>query len=520
MSDFNVAGLSSGIDTTALLDGLMYSEGATQRRLEASKARDQRALDAWGTIQTKLSVVESAVTAIRTGSALASAKAASSNETVARVTASAGALTGTYAFQVTSLAAANQLASLGLADASALVGAGTATVSAGLTAIGTTLSSHTLNDGTYQLDVLAVDVGANEATVLFDGVEQTVDTSGGSFVLTAGDGGTVTLAGTPEEGAASITVAVTDATTTAAALVSKLNTPGGPVRAQLIDTGDGSVTPVRLVVTSRTTGLDGAAEVDLSGLSAFSGGLTTLRAASNAVVTLGGGGLAISRPTNTINDLFAGVTVDLVSTTSGSDVQVTVGADVDAQVKAVKAVVNAMSDVLRSISAYTSYDVETKTGGVLVGDFTSRSVSSELQQAMGHVVGSASFVLLSQIGVSFQRDGTYKIDDVALRQALVSNADGVADLLVGDPTDDADGVLDAVASTIDRLGDNTGRITTAKASREASIKELTRAIALQDVRLADVEDRYRRQFAAMETLLGQLQGQSSYLSSAIGGLNK
>jgi flagellar hook-associated protein 2 len=518
VSSFNVSGLSSGIDTNALLEGLMSAERATVRRLEASRTGDQRALDAWSTVESQLAIIENGIGSILTGEALNAATASTSDETVARVSASNGALAGTYSFQVTSLAAANQEVSAGLADATDLVGAGTTTVAGGLTGIGTTLTTHTLNDGTYQLDVLSVDTGTSQATVLFDGSEQTVDTSTGSFVVTAGDGGTLTLAGTPEVGSAAITVVVTDASTTVGQLVNELNTPGGPVRAQLIDTGAGGATPLRLVLSSRSTGVDGAANVDLSGLSLFSAGLTTLRAASDATISLGAGGLTITRPTNSVTDLFDGLTIDLVGMTAGTDVDLTVGADVDARAEAVTTVIDGVSEALRRISVYTRFDVETGTGGPLVGDFSSRSVASELQQAMGTVVNSSSFVLLSQIGITFQIDGTYDVDEAALSDAVAADPDGVATLLVGDPNDTGDGILDVLADTVDRLGNATGRITTAKSAREASISELDRLIELQEVRLENTEARYRRQFASLETLLGQLQSQSSYLTSALGGL--
>lgn len=517
---FAVSGLASGLDTDALVEGLMFAERATVRRLEASKVDENSALSAWNDIESRLEALQSAASAISNNAALDATIAESSDESVIRVTSQEGALTGSYGLQVNALAAAQQVSSVGLSSGSALVGAGTATVSAGFGRLGAEVNGHTLNDGTYTLTVLSIDTGASEITVSFDGVEQTVSTTGGTFTVTAGDGGTLTIDEAAGEtftaGSAAITVIEADATTTVNNVAAALNAAGGPVRAQVIDTGDGTSTSHRLVITARETGLEQAADIDLSGLSLFSAGLTTLRAAADASITLGGGGLTITRPTNSIGDLFDGISIDLVGTTAGQDVEIVVSSDLDRRVDAVKDVVDAVSDVLGRLSSYSRYDVDAEQGGPLVGNFSARSVASDLTVAMSTVATSGSFTVLSQLGVTFQRDGTYSLDEVTLREALTTDPAGVQNALLGDPTVDDDGVLDAVANAVDALLTDGGRIPAAKQAAEDNISALDALIENQETRLVTVEDRYRRQFIALETLIGQLQSQSSYLASVLG----
>ena len=515
---FQVSGLASGLDTSALIDGLMFAERAGVRRLQSSVDRENNALDAWTDIQSRLSSIETSVAAIRDGDALEAATVASSDDSVLQATVTGSPPTGVYAVQVTALAAAQQVVSGAVGDGTELVGAGTAEISGGCTALGTSSNTHTLTDGTYNLTVVSIDEDAQEAVVSFDGVTETVDTSSGSFSITGDSGGSITIdvTGTLATGTAGITIVEADATTTLSGLASSINATGGPVRAQLIDTGDGTSTPYRLVLTSAETGVDHAADIDLSALSLFSGGLTTLRAASDATVTMGGGGLSVTRSTNSITDLIDGVTIDLTGTTSGSDIEISVGVDLDARVAAVTDVVDGISDVLSRLSSYTSYDVDASVGGPLVGSFTARTVSSELTQAMSTVVGSSSIVLLSQIGISLQSDGTYTIDDATLRESLSDDPAGVERLLIGDPSVDDDGVLDVINTTVDGLLDEDGRIPTAQTTAEDTISALESQIATQEVRLVAVEDRYLRQFTALESLIGQLQSQSNYLSSLLG----
>ncbi len=524
---FNVSGLASGLDTNALVDALMFSERAGLRRLEASAATQNDVVDAWTDIEGGLENLETAIDAIRTGGALDASLAESGDEAVLRVTAQGQASPGTYAFRVSTLAAAHQVTSAALASGTDLVGAGTAEVSAGFATIGGELNSHTLNEGTYTLTVVSVDTDADEATVVFDGIEQTVSTATGAFTVTADDGGTLTVyeeglvtPGTGSDlitaGSASITVIETDADSTVNSVAASLNATGGPVRAQVIDTGDGTSSSFRLVLTSRETGLDHEADMDFSGLSLFSGGFTTLRDADDASITLGDGGLTITRSSNSIGDLFDGLSIDLVGTSPDTDVEVVVTADVDAQVAAVTEVVDKVTRVLNALNTYGRYDVDSSTGGPLVGSFAARSVSSELSQAMTTVNATSSFSLLSQIGVSIGNDGTYSVDETELRDALTANAADVEFLLLGDESVDDDGVLDAIDQAVAELLGDSGRIISARESAEENISGLEAAIDTQEARLVAVEDRYRRQFSALESLIGQLQSQSGFLAGLLG----
>ncbi len=519
---FAVSGLSSGLDTNALVEGLMAAERATIRRLESSKTQENRQLSAWGDIKTRLSAVEAAVAKIQTGGGLSATTAQSSNESVLRVTSQSGALPGSYAFQVDALAAAQQVTSAGLSSGADLVGAGTATFAGGFASIKTEIGSHTLNDGTYRLTVSSVDTGASEAEVLFDGVQQTVSIAGdGSFTVTAEDGGTLTLTSLGgadlETGSAAITVVEADGSTTVNNVVSKINADNGAMRAQLIDTGDGSATNYRLVITAAQTGEAHAGDIDVSALSLFSGGMTELRAASDAEITLGTGGLTITRPTNTIGDLFDGISVDLVGVTSGQDVEIIVAADQQSQVDAVTEVVTAVSSLLSRLAQYSSYDVDAGTGGALVGDSAARTISSDINRAMVTVGTASSGVrLLSQIGVTIERDGTYTVNEATLAEALADDPVAVQQLLVGDTGVEDDGVFDVLTNAAQALIANEGRVSAAEDAAQANIDQLDELILAQEVRLETVEARYRRQFTALETMIGQLQSQSAYLSSVLG----
>lgn len=515
-SRFSVGGIASGLDTSSIISELMFAARAPVRRLETSKASQQAELGSWQTIGNRLATLRTRLQGFTTGNSLQAVSSTSSDETVVRSSVRSGALPGTYGFQVTSLAAAHQRSSAGFGSTAALTGAGTALISRGTTAVGIdTIDASALSSGAYRIEVLSVADG--QATVRFGGVEQTVSATGAA-TLTAADDTTITLgAGTAlAVGTASFVAVQTTADTTLVQLTESLNATGSPVRAQLLDTGDGSATPWRLVLTSTDTGTANALTADLGGLSAFADGLTDIRAASDAVLTMGGaGGLTITRSSNTLEDVFDGVRLDLRSAAPGTDVEVVVTNDVDARFAAVKAVVDQVNLVFGKIAEDSRYDVETGGKGPLVGNFAARQVASELRNALGRVIGGGELVLLGQVGITIQNDGTYALDEARLKDHLASRPEAVASLLTGDAATGSEGAFDVLLQTVDRLLGTNGLVDAAKNASESTIKEFDAAIRGAELRMQQVELRYTRQFAALEALMGQMQSQSAYLNAAL-----
>jgi flagellar hook-associated protein 2 len=76
--------------------------------------------------------------------------------------------------------------------------------------------------------------------------------------------------------------------------------------------------------------------------------------------------------------------------------------------------------------------------------------------------------------------------------------------------------LDSAAS--DAIDFGTGSITTAISGRQQKISDIDTQISNWDVRLAAREATMRSQFAAMETMLGKLKDQSSWLAGQLASL--
>ena len=111
-------------------------------------------------------------------------------------------------------------------------------------------------------------------------------------------------------------IEISAADTNASAVVNAINQAGAGVSAQLVDTGvEGAPDRYKIVLTGQT-GASNAFSVstDAADTSGLNFTTPTGQDAADAAVTVNG--VAISRSTNTIDDVITGVTLDLQATTS------------------------------------------------------------------------------------------------------------------------------------------------------------------------------------------------------------
>jgi flagellar hook-associated protein 2 len=123
---------------------------------------------------------------------------------------------------------------------------------------------------------------------------------------------------------------------------------------------------------------------------------------------------------------------------------------------------------------------------------------------------SGSLTTIGQLGVTVQRDGTYALNETKLRAAIASDFSGVAAVIAN--------VAGTLKATVVDMQDPEGLLATVKGGAEANKRMLQQRIDRENGRLELVEARYRRQFARLEQVLGQLRDQSQALAGQINGL--
>ncbi|MCZ6773684.1 MAG: flagellar filament capping protein FliD, partial [Proteobacteria bacterium] len=262
-------------------------------------------------------------------------------------------------------------------------------------------------DGLLDIDRFESDLIGSAATLLNS--VATAAAFPGSFDITG-------IAGT-----ATISYATTDTITT---LKDKINLETGNtgVTASVVTDGSG----VRLVLTEGTS-----AAITLTDTNGLLDGLGV----DNELV--------LTRTSNTINDLFAGITLTLFAAEEGT----TINTDVDRDLSQVKFqiadFVGAYNAAKQFINANnlvddTSGEVIAETG-ILFGNRTMSQIQASLTAVIGGGAAglNADFSILAQIGVelvdnSIQTDPTLKdtleIDDTLLDKVLLSNPEDVRKL--------------------------------------------------------------------------------------------
>jgi len=204
---------------------------------------------------------------------------------------------------------------------------------------------------------------------------------------------------------------------------------------------DGSAKPYHLVLTSNKTGEATTMKIGVGGedgqpgdpaIAALLGydpaGVQSLTQTAGAQSTLlNMNGIEIKSDSNTVTGAIEGVSLDVTAIGSST---VSVDKNTSAISTAVNDFVKAYNELNKTISALAGYNAETKTGGVLQGDASVRSIQSQLRRQLGSVMEGTGSKLtsLSQVGISFQQDGSLKLDSTKLNKAITENAGDIGSL--------------------------------------------------------------------------------------------
>lgn len=356
--------------------------------------------------------------------------------------------------------------------------------------------------GSYDIEVLTL----ASAHKLVSGPFATAATVVGSGTLSvAVNGQTSTITIAADSTLADIRDAINDAE----------DNPG--VQASIVTADDGA----HLLLTSTETGADYAINIDAvdvgSALEALEFGagttnsLSELAAAQDASIEIDG--LAVTSSGNTIAGAIEGVTLDLLDAAPGTLVQLNISNSRSAAAEAVDKFVEAYNALMTTVNQLTAYDPDTRTAGTLINDPLTRGVKTSLRQALSGVVEAtgATFQTLAEIGITTDSDGQLLLDQARLDAAITADFDAVGRLFA-----DADaGVAVRMDAILDQLIDGDGRIP----AREDTIKsQLDRIRDRQenlDLRMEVVRKRYERQFAAMDTLVAQLNQTSNFIAQQL-----
>lgn len=349
----------------------------------------------------------------------------------------------------------------------------------------TASANNSAAPGTYEIEVLAL---ARSHRVVSDRLEEDLPLG-----LADGESKSFTV------NEATITVEAGDTLQT---IADKLNAAeDAKVTATVIDN--------RLVIEGKETGVElhfSDSDGVLQALGILKAdGPQTIQAPQHARVKVNG--IEIERPSNEV-EVVEGVTFTLRG--EGTAV-ITVAKDVSGAVAKIKDVVDQLNSAMDFMSSRLAKD------GILQGDATLVRLQSSLRLAfMDRADTGGKLTTLSEIGITFTREGRAELDETKLREALEEDAHGVYLLLAGSGEgDEGLGIARRARDLIRGYTQTGGVIQGRREMFEAQIASAKESIERMEERLERQEERLYRQFAAMEQALASLQTQSMWLQTQL-----
>lgn len=460
MASISSAGIGSGLDVQSIITQLMTVERQPLTALTTKESSFQAKLSAFGSMQGALASLQTAAKTLQTTSTFTGKSATVSDSTTLSASAILTARAGTYDINVTTLAKNHIVHSNG-----------------------NYAETDTFNGGTLDIQI----------------------------------GSTGGLGGTTKSVAIAHGSTLTD-------IMEAINDAGAGVKASVVNDG----TTNRLIISSETTGSAGNIRItsaqsgsgNAQNITDFdyigvNGGMIQDRGPDNANFTING--LPITRFSNTVTDAINGVTLTLAKESSSATI--TVAANSSTVSSAVDAFVKAYNDVASQLKSMTAYDATNKKAAILTGDSTTRSIQTQLtsmvQTAVSGITGGISS--LSNIGIAMQKDGSLVTDKSKLTAALADPAKDVTALFT-QTTSGNKGIAVRFNELLDGLIGTDGLIPGRTSGINTSIKSLKKQTDALNLRLTQIEKRYRTQFTSLDTLMASMQQTSTYLTQQLANL--
>lgn len=483
-----IGGLASGMDIDSLVSDLMKAERIPLDKLTQQKQWTEWQKDDYREMNLMLSELRTSASNLRLQSSFVNYSMLSSNPDIATATATANTTPGNYAITVNQLADSakiNSVSSLGKKSTD-LVGAGSFTVTTDKGAATITTSGTE----TYA-DIAKKIAGAVNANGESLGLRANFDNTTSRFFISTKDMG-------PN---AKVEIS-------------------GELADQLMGGTAGSY-----------LGQGKDAQIDFKG---SDGTNIPITGGSSNVVTVNG------------------MNINLLKAAPGTTVNINVQSDSEATFNSIKAFVDKYNEIIEKIQTkiteprhrdFTPLTDEQKKAmsekeielweeksksGLLRGDQMLQNTLNNLRRSMMDTVqgmAGGELKLLSEIGINtgdYREGGKLFIDETKLKQALKDKPDEVMNLFTKNDASGSgigDRIYKELQTSVKRLSDRAGTSGTLVDNSTLSkrIREMNDEIANWQDRLFRIEDRYWRQFSAMEKAMNQMNQQSLWMQQNMFG---
>ena len=487
MATVSSLGIGSNLDLTTLLANIKSGEQAPLVALQKQQTSFTAKLSAYGQLSSALSALQSASEALAKPALFAGVKVSSSASDVLSATAQSSATGGIYAVNVTQMSQAQSLATAGVATSTAKIASSMST------------TKVMIDFGTISLGTLDAATGRFTGAV-FAPASTPAATPENSIDI---DPSKSSLADIRDAINASATIGVT---------------------ASIIN--DGGLSPNRLVLTSKQTGEASSMRITVTGdtniaalLANNPAGLPATQlqqtvAAQNTKLTVNG--VAITSTNNSVVGAVQDVTMTVAKVGAST---LTVQNDTGSVQGAISTFVNAYNSLQSVASKLSAFDADKKSGAVLLGDSVLRNIQIGIRSTLTNAQADddSGLTMLSQIGVSFQKDGKLTIDSTKLTAALGSKLGGVAHLFSGQTG--VGGYGNQLAALITTYTETDGTLASATKGINSSLDILSKRYTATSERIDATVARYKAQFTQLDLMMSRMTATSTYLTQQFDALN-
>lgn len=331
-----------------------------------------------------------------------------------------------------------------------------------------------------------------------------------------------TAAFTAESFTLSLSVGSTSATTTEITVtdaslqgtVSAINAANVGVTAEIVDTGVvGDRYRIQLI------GETGAEQAFSLTSDDDSISFSSVQAAADAQLNVNG--IEFTRSTNVIDDVLTGVSLTVNTVTDGA-AHLNISQD-NSQARAnIVDFVAIYNEAQRQMKDLANSSID----GALAGDSIFRSLTSSLRNIVlgSSSSGSGDISNLSDMGISVARTGELVVDDTKLDDALAYSYSDVIQMFSANTDDqstsstDVAGLAGDITKLITDATDSDSYLVTQQATLATGNSEREEQLSVLAERMERVEERYNRQFLAMQQIIDQMNSTRESMKSSFANL--
>ena len=488
-SSSSISGISTGVDTTALINAIVAQKGGNLTRLKAQRELNDKRSAALTAMSTSLTTLGYSLLALQdriNGRTVTSSDANNTNVTAT----GSGAASGNYDVTVTTVATKGQIAPvqgsvLSVKDPTAAIFSSS---SASFAVQGTDGVIKTFELTTNSLNGLKDAINSSGAGVSASVVNTGSGTNPYLLVITAK--GT----GTGSTGAGVVTLAAID--------------NDGPPKHP-------AVTPTELINNADVSlglGLSGTIAGTFAAPTGITGGLVSA-VPKDAVFTVNG--ITLTRKTNVVSDAVEGMTFTLKQGGQTGMTTLTVAPD---KTGATTAMQDFLTKYNQLVKDYKTASTSTKNadGSVnqapLAGDASARALMLNLRAALAStstgMPTDSAYKTLGSMGITTQADGSLTMNTISFQGAMVTDLASVQ-------LNFSQGLGQSARALITTFtGMGAGGVSTLLNSIITQNKNLDVQVQSAQSRLDTETKNLKAKFARMESIVGQMRASSAALTGA------